>query len=237
MDLIRLNEGTIALYCISFNAFSSLESLNSLMDGLSADERNRVSHFLFEANKKEYLLSHYFLRRILGLYLAKSPLDLHFTRNELGKPVLSENELPNGGQVQFNLSHCKSHAAIAVSNDIPVGVDAESFDRSVQDLDGIAERFFSADEKAFIFTSAGEERRKAFFKCWTMKEAYLKALGHGITVPLSGFSVPVLDPTLHLDDYAFWMLEDENAQFCVSYQQGNRPACHIDARFVHSLEL
>ena len=177
-------------------------ALPRLQTALSADERERAARFSLEKPRTAYTLARGSLRLLLGRYLNRDPAALRFVYGEHGKPALED------GALHFNLSHSGDLALVALAADRPVGVDIE-FRRDRVSSDAIARRFFAADEVEAL-QALGESRRKeAFFRVWTRKEAYLKALGAGITVALDSFSVNI-DPEAALrrppDAAATWRL-------------------------------
>jgi len=116
------------------------------------------------------------LRIALGIYLDRPPGSLAFALGPGGKPELMG---PAGRGVHFSLSHSGGRCVIGVSTEGPVGVDVEEV-REVPELAGIVRSRFAPDEAAEILALSGEQRLRAFYRCWTRKEAYLKATGAGI---------------------------------------------------------
>ena len=155
---------------------------------LSPDERERAGRFHFEADRRRSVIGRGYLRLLLGEIL-DSPADkLQFEYDEFGKPRLKPaDRLP----LQFNLSHSGELILIAVAKGRAVGIDVERI-RTDLDFEGVAARFFSANECKILNSLAGTERDEAFFTCWTRKEAYLKARGDGLSMPLDQFDVSFL---------------------------------------------
>jgi 4'-phosphopantetheinyl transferase len=154
---------------------------------LSEDERARAARFRFDRDRDHYTVARGVLRRLLGRYLEVRPSDLAFTYGEHEKPALA---VPAGVDLRFNLSHSHGLALIAVSRGREVGVDIEYVQREVGD-EGIARRFFSAAEVEVLMSLPEPDRRAAFFRCWTRKEAYLKGRGDGIYYGLHHFAVSI----------------------------------------------
>ena len=156
------------------------------LDGvLSSDELERASRFHFERDRQCFMIAHSALRIILARYLNLPPATLAFGQTEYGKPFLTNLEA-NG--LLFNMSHSGELAVIAVAREREVGVDVE-FMRADFATAEVAEHFFSVAE---IYTLCGldqHQRTKAFFDCWTRKEAYVKARGEGLSMPLDRFDV------------------------------------------------
>ena len=153
---------------------------------LSTDEQERAARFHFEADQLRFIVSHAALRRILGAYVDGPPGDLRFAYGPKDKPRLVDE--CGGREVRFNLSHSGDVALVAVTGAHEVGVDVERI-RELADRDRLARRFFSPQEVAVLERLPSENRSEAFFTCWTRKEAYLKALGGGISIGLDQFDV------------------------------------------------
>lgn len=147
---------------------------------LSADERARAGRFFFEHLQRRYTLARAALRVLAGRHLSRAPESLPIAYAGHGKPRLPDSRL------QFNLSHSGDLAAYAFSNDVEVGIDIEQI-RPVSDRRSIARRFFSARECRALEEEEPAGGDAAFFRCWTRKEAYIKAIGAGLSVPLAGF--------------------------------------------------
>jgi 4'-phosphopantetheinyl transferase len=155
------------------------EELFALLD---SDERQRAARFHFEAGRDAFIVSHGWLRTLLGRYLNADPRTLEFTFGNRGKPSLQ------GTPLRFNLSHSGAMAACAVAQNEEVGIDIEQI-RPMRDLESIARRFFHPEECRKLLALSDADREPAFFRCWTRKEAYIKALGDGLSAPLDRFEV------------------------------------------------
>jgi 4'-phosphopantetheinyl transferase len=162
--------------------------LASLVHLLSPEERERADGFHFEPDRRRCILARGLLRLLLGHCLGRPANQLQFEYNEFGKPVLAGGLQPS---VQFNLSHSGDFVLIAISRGRALGVDIERMRVDVAAKE-IAERFFSVEECRALDTIAPAARCAAFFDCWTRKEAYLKARGDGLSLPLDGFDVSFL---------------------------------------------
>ena len=155
---------------------------------LSSDERERADRFHFEVDRRRGVIGRGCLRLLLGQILDLPANELQFEYDEFGKPgLIPRHDLP----LQFNVSHSGDLILIAITIGRAVGVDVERI-RTDLDPDGIAARFFSADERKILASLAGPVRYQAFFTCWTRKEAYLKAKGVGLSLPLDQFDVSFL---------------------------------------------
>jgi 4'-phosphopantetheinyl transferase len=154
---------------------------------LSADERERAARFAFAHLRRSFTLARGALRILLGRTLGMAPAAIRFVYGEKGKPGLAEP-----GRVRFNMSHSGELALIAIGLDCELGVDIERI-RPLPDLQEIAARFFSREEETELMALPEDLREAAFFRCWTRKEAYIKAIGDGLSAPLDGFAVSLRD--------------------------------------------
>jgi 4'-phosphopantetheinyl transferase len=152
---------------------------------LSPKERRKAQRFRFEEHCNAFVLSHAVLRTVLGGYIACDPQLIEFGDSSGGKPFIK------GSMLRFNLSHSDGMALIAVTLNREVGVDIERI-RPMPDLNQIARDFFSAGERDDLLSLAPECRETAFYNCWTRKEAFVKAIGHGLLYPLDSFRVTLL---------------------------------------------
>lgn len=163
---------------------------------LTPAEQKRAARFVVPAARDAFCAARWVLRHVLADFLSCAPAAVQFVFGPEGKPGLA------APGCHFNLSHSGDVILLAVNARYPVGIDVEEIDlqRSVDDL---VRRFFSPQERAW-YESCGDEtaRQAAFYQGWTRKEAVLKALGCGLSYPLSDFSVgfseagPVVWPSL-----------------------------------------
>jgi 4'-phosphopantetheinyl transferase len=146
---------------------------------ISADETERAARFMFERDRRRYLVAHVALHRILNRYLPGAPINLSFDVSPNGKPGLPPEILATSA-VRFNLSHSHEMALFAVTRGREIGVDIEYVNERFEFQD-IADKFFTAKEVSAMRGLAPDLQRRAFFKCWTSKEAFLKAKGTGLS--------------------------------------------------------
>jgi len=161
------------------------EAEHRWIEALSADERARATRFHFSRDRQYFTATRALLRMILGSYLGSDPRALVFRYLEKEKPSLS---FPSESRVEFNVSHSGDVALLAFARDRALGVDVEHL-RENFDHAAIARRFFSEQEQRQLEALAPSERYHGFFRCWTRKEAYIKALGTGLSLPLNQFDV------------------------------------------------
>lgn len=178
---------------------------------LEEDERSRADRFHFEKDRKAFTVSRGFLRHVLGSYLETKPESVRFSYGPYGKPAL--DGVHKNSSLRFNMSHSRGVGLVAVSDAREVGVDVEHV-RADFATEEIARRFFSPREVAAFNALPNTEQVAAFFRCWTRKEAYIKAIGRGLSQPLDGFDVtlaPEETPALlrvDEDDASRWTLSD-----------------------------
>jgi 4'-phosphopantetheinyl transferase len=150
---------------------------------LSSHERTRAAAFHFEHLRHRYTFAHGVLRLLLGRYANQNVEDLRLSTGARGKPRLDSIR-----DVEFNLSHSDDIALLGFTTGCEIGVDVERV-RGVGDMEDLADRFFCPAESEELKGLAVEQRAEAFFRCWTRKEAYLKAIGDGLHTPLDSFRV------------------------------------------------
>lgn len=163
----------------------SAQQITAALAFLSPDERARAATFRNEQAKRNYIVAHAALRRILANHLSLDPAAIPFSTGSYGKPALTATAQ---GQWEFNLTHSRDLALVAVARGAEVGVDVEPV-RPMPDAVPIAERFFSKTESEALRALPETEQSGAFFRLWTRKEALAKATGMGIANSLARFEV------------------------------------------------
>lgn len=153
---------------------------------LSAEEHLKSSSFHFEKHQRHYRLAHQYLRWVLGQYLNCAPGNVVFTHNEHGKPELSPAH--NNQHLQFNLSHSESFIAVAIGKQHALGVDIEVIEKH-KEVDKLAAHCFSEQELAQLLQLPEGEKNIEFYRHWSRKEAYIKALGTGLNTRPNSFSI------------------------------------------------
>jgi 4'-phosphopantetheinyl transferase len=176
---------------------------------LSADERARADRFRFERDRSRYTVGRGLLRALLGRYLGRRPEDVEVSYGAYGKPHLA------GPGPWFNLAHSGTVALYCVTSAGEIGVDVERDDANFA-RERIAERFFSPTEVAILRALPEALQPRAFLTCWTRKEAFIKARGDGLSLPLDSFDVslaPGVPAAIErtawsIDEPGSWRLED-----------------------------
>lgn len=151
---------------------------------LSQDEKDRARRFHFERDRARFVAARGLLRDILGRYLRLPPRGVEFAYNEYGKPSLAGGV----GGLRFNLAHSGGAALYAFAQGREVGVDVELWREDFASME-VARRFFSGAEVRALGSLPSGLLTQAFFNCWTRKEAYIKAIGEGLSHPLDCFTV------------------------------------------------
>jgi 4'-phosphopantetheinyl transferase len=181
---LTLPEGEVQLWRVDLEAIGSEEARWKQV--LSADELTRAARFHFSRDRQHFVAARALLRTILASYMAIDPAAVSFSYSKKEKPSLGPAQAASG--IRFNLTHSGGVALLAFTRGRDVGVDVENI-RNNFELEAIARRFFSPHEQSQLFALAPEARVEAFFRCWTRKEAYIKATGDGLSLPLSQFDV------------------------------------------------
>lgn len=195
---------------------------------LNESEWARARRFLSERHRRGYVAARGQLRCLLSHYLPLAPDAIVFTVGEHGKPRLADTGPDQG--VVFNLSHTGSQLLIAVGRDSVLGVDIEGW-RDISNLSGMVDRCFAPAEQRYWSALDAGSRTAAFYAFWTRKEAFVKAVGRGISLGLE-HCVIGLEPRLHFaslprgfGDASEWSLLDIDVGGGVSAALAVRPAC------------
>ncbi|NLY02771.1 MAG: 4'-phosphopantetheinyl transferase superfamily protein [Rhodopirellula sp.] len=183
MEALQASEGRVDLWYTYQDLAIDSRLLETYAGLLSEDESVRWRRFLFERDRRRFLIARAMLRDVVSRYVGCEPCSLAFEYNPYGKPALAS---PPGQSIRFNLSHSAGLAVCAVTRGHDVGVDVESPERRT-DVLGLARRFFAESEVAALGRRPPEEQRRTFFEYWTLKEAYIKACGRGLSIPLDAF--------------------------------------------------
>jgi len=185
-DTLMLGDNEVHVWRASLELPSF--QVRRLQRNLSEEELERAERFHFQRHRSHFIAARGLLRVILGRYLKTEPRRLRFQYGPKGKPELAGDTSRRA--LRFNVSHSHGLALYAVTHDREIGIDVERIRPDVAS-EKIAERFFSPREAATLRELPAEVRQQAFYTCWTRKEAYLKAIGEGITLRLDQFEVSV----------------------------------------------
>ena len=205
--------------------FPDSENLLDCHSWLSPHEKERAGRFIKEIHSRRFILGRGGLREILSRYEQTHPSRIKFRYNIHGKPELAGNT-----SLRFNLSHSKDLALAAVTANKSVGIDVE-YRRENVDYLKLANRFFAKNEADALRKVSLDHRKETFFRIWTRKEAYIKAHGEGLSLPLDQFEVstgpektPILLQTLHdpkdKDRWKLAQIETREDYLCTLACQG-----------------
>ena len=150
---------------------------------LSNDEVLKAQRFKFDLHRETYTYSRIFVRSLLGKYLRLSPRLIQFDYSKFGRP-----QLPLHYQLDFNISHSGKYVVVALGSRMRVGIDIEFMNPKLE-VSKLANTAFSKSERDFLVKMQNEKRTLAFYRCWTRKEAILKAIGKGISDGMQNFEV------------------------------------------------
>jgi 4'-phosphopantetheinyl transferase len=195
----------IHVWCASLATYEA--TFERLESTLADQERERAGRFISERDRDRYIAARGILRDLLGKYLGCAPRSIEFAYGPYGKPALAA-AAPRP-EICFNLSHSHGLAAVAIGQEREVGIDVELI-RAEFASEAIAKRYFSAREIDELSRLPAELRTEGFFLCWTRKEAYIKAKGDGLQIPLDSFDVslsPGRPATLSSVDQPRWGIE------------------------------
>lgn len=192
---------------------------------LSLDERHRAERFRLDDARRRFVTARAALRIILGPYLSKAATDIVFDYDARGKPRLAPDRA--AADVRFNLAHAGDLALVAVAMGCDVGVDVERL-RIVHRLEQIATRYFHPAEVAELLAAPADRRSSAFLRCWTGKEAVLKAAGLGVSTALDRFRVPLDDHDgAWISDSGFRIADSRPQQSATRNPQSAIPPCWL----------
>lgn len=189
-----LGSGEVHVWRADLDAWTP--DIPDLLRILSVDERERAGRFRFQRDRDRFVVARGLLRAILGRYLDQDSARLRFQYGPAGKPSLDMG--PEADSIRFNLSHSRGLALYALARGREVGIDLEAI-RPDMGWEPIARSFLSASEVTALLALPRDLRARAFFFCWTRREALAKALGEGIGQPSEqpdppGWSIWDLDP-------------------------------------------
>ena len=189
-----LSDDAVHVWRVTLDANAA--RLGRLEHHLSSDERARAARFRFERDRRNFILVRGLLREIVSRYLDTSPDRPRFRYGAQGKPHLVQQ---GNSDLRFNLAHTSSTALFAVTRGREVGVDIERITPDVP-VEELAEMVFSTPERQILGDLDGRSRREVFFRFWARKEAYIKADGRGVSLPLERIDVSGQDRVAILDE-------------------------------------
>lgn len=182
-DSIGLEEVAQVWYCTFSGNIALLSGFERF---LSSDERLRAERFRFTKDRDRFVMARAILRLLLGRYLEADPHEIRLAYTAYGKPYLPDNTL------KFNVSHSGDMAVFAFALHAEVGIDVEKVKDDL-DVMELARNFFSDTEINAMERAPQSQRTRSFYRCWTRKEAFIKAEGSGLSFPLDQFAVSLDD--------------------------------------------
>jgi 4'-phosphopantetheinyl transferase len=180
-DNLILNEDEAHIWRADLDLNESFQS--SFLQLLSPDEKNRANKFRFKEDRQRFIAARAILRLLIGKYLEINPTEISFQYGEFGKPSLADTN-----SLQFNISHSQNVALFAFTKKFNIGVDVEFVNPNTK-IKEIAASFFSTNEIKNLLALPEKQQTLGFFYCWTRKEAFIKAVGEGLSFPLNKFEV------------------------------------------------
>ena len=179
-----LTSEEVHIWCANLDL--SATEIEELIPILSKDEIEKAQKFRFDEHRRRFIAARGRLRQLLATYLELSEQEIKFEYSDRGKPQLITNLNPDN--LQFNVSHSHNLALYAFTYQERVGIDLEYL-RSLRDAANIARRFFAPKEYELIASLIGDRQQQVFFQTWTIKEAYLKATGEGLSGSIDAVEV------------------------------------------------
>ncbi len=190
----RVSPGEVLIWYTALDAIDEAEAQQRYRNWLSDDEQARLGRFLFAKHRHQFLVAHALVRGMVSHLLAGPPWTWQFRTVSNGRPELANQPGP-GPRLRFNLSHTEGLVVCAATWDWDLGVDVEFLDRRPVS-EGLPERYFSSSEVADLRALPSERQGRGFFDYWTLKEAYIKARGLGLALPLEKFSYHLGQPEI-----------------------------------------
>lgn len=184
--LVRPGDGEVHLWYVRSDEIRDPGTLERFAALMAREERARHDRFVFAKDRHQFLVTRGAIRTLVGRYLGIEPARCAFAANEYGRPSLA---FPAGAALDFNISHTAGLVVCAFAREPGIGVDVEDARRPIGS--DLARRFFSPDEADALDALPEDERPARFYDYWTLKEAYIKARGMGLSLPLDGFTMQI----------------------------------------------
>ncbi len=179
-----LADNEIAVWWMATDAIEPAD-LQRWLGILDKEERERAARFYFDIDRREFIAAHALLRTMLAFYLNRPAPHWQFISDAEGKPRIDPRN--SAGECPFSLSHTRGLVAAALSANGALGIDVEHIDPRKADF-AMAEAYFAPAEVRLLQAAPASERDLCFFRLWTLKEAYVKATGTGLSTPLKSFA-------------------------------------------------
>jgi len=207
----ELGRTEIHVWCTELDGWDE-DATRALGHLLSYDEEVRSNRFVFEQDRTRFIVARGLLRLLLAAQTGREPKEIRLEYGQNGKPYLKPGR---SRSLSFNLSHSRGLAVIAIARSRELGADVE-FLRDLLNLEGVAAQCCRAREYAAIIQLPSAERRRAFFRCWSRKEAFVKATGRGLATLLTSVEVwperkgpiSIIDQQTSKFGQTVWMVHD-----------------------------
>ena len=212
MDVLPFNAVHVDL--VQTTDPAALDKLDWYRRLLSPEEQQRMARLIFDGDRRSFVITRALVRTMLSRYAPVAPADWSFIANVHGRPEILDRP-PNAPDLRFNISHTDGLIACAVTIGREVGVDVEHINRNL--THDVAGRFFAPAEVTDLRSLPLDDQRRVFFDYWTLKEAYIKARGFGLALPLGDFAFKLnppnppaitFEPTLQDDPSTWQFLQD-----------------------------
>ncbi len=192
LDRLTLARGDVDIWVAIVAQVSDADLAAQFVAVLTEDERTKHGKFVFEKDRRRYLVTRSLVRYVLSRYVSIQPADWRFEATAFGRPVIA-NAHPEALDLglTFNVSHSDHVVVLAITRECQIGIDVEDSNRRAP-LD-IADSFFSADEARQLRSTPATAQARRFFDFWTLKESYIKARGKGLSLPLDRFGFDLRD--------------------------------------------
>lgn len=181
--MLKLAPGQIHIWVVRCSEITDAGLLSRYQRLMNAEERARYKRYRFEKDRHRHLLTRALVRTTLSRYAVRAPGDWVFCKGDQDKPEIQNPPIP----LRFNVSHSGDFVVMAVTLELDLGIDVECMERT-NDVLSIARHYFSTREIDALYALPAEHQRDRFFDYWTLKEAYMKARGEGISLGLGNFS-------------------------------------------------
>lgn len=236
---MKLNCNECHLWFIEDQAITASSLLQHYQTLLSSEEQKQHLRFHFQQDRHQYLITRSHLRSILSLYYPKIlPEEWHFQKNYYGKPYIANSI--DGHPIFFNVSHTNGLIVVLIATKDHIGVDAEYLKRDNNIID-LASNVFSPSENEFFQNLPPEQQPRNFFLLWTLKEAYIKARGVGIKLPMTDLIYHNKEQSVELHNkenhWQFWSIEpNQDYQVSVALSKEGENPLHFSMYKIHTFE-
>lgn len=192
---------------------------------LSKSEQKRANKFYFEHDRQSYIAAHALTRSMIGFVTGQPPSEIEFCTCELGKPEIALND--NAPKLRVNLSHTRHMVAVVLMEEHDIGVDIEWLGRADSCLN-LAETVFTPEEQAILENCADHQKKEVFLTLWTLKEAYIKAIGKGLSLPLTDFHFSFEPLAIHFkQNHEYAGIHDPNSWVFQHFRLGQEHVAAI----------